>query len=242
MKKIMMGIFFISILFFVLAGCEPDNSFVFDGCIKVELTNGTNGDRIEIIDNKKIKTISGFFSIEPFKKGEISSNSTGWRYRLKFYNNNDLIEDITVMAETKIRYSDYFYETKNNNIKIIYLDELFDGNTPYKPVMRGYITNINAKNRTFDFDEIEWIILHDVDRIEELGIKDDMPGGFYIYNPDNSVLSFNLAENAEFYVITEAYHTAVNIYEFIEGFHDYAPYIIDVMDRKVVKITEQYLP
>jgi len=117
-----------------------------------------------------------------------------------------------------------------------------DDETPYKPVMRGYITNFNAESRTFDFDEIEWITLQDEDRIKELGIENDMPGGFYIYNPDESVRALNLAENAEFYVITGADHTAVNLAEFVDSFHDYAPYIIDITDGKVVKMTEQYLP
>jgi hypothetical protein len=117
-----------------------------------------------------------------------------------------------------------------------------DSAMPYKPVMRGYITNFNTESRTFDFDEIEWVTLQDEDRIKELDIRNDMPSGFYIYNPDESVRSFSLAENAEFYIIAGAHHTAVNLPEFVEGFHDYAPYIIDVMDGKVVKMTEQYLP
>jgi hypothetical protein len=111
-----------------------------------------------------------------------------------------------------------------------------------EPVIRGYITNFNMENQTFNFDEIEWITLNDETRIKELGIENDMPNGFYIYNPDKSVQSFNLAENAEFYIITESYHTAVNMAGFIEGFHDYAPYIINVIDGKVVKVAEQYLP
>ena len=123
----------------------------------------------------------------------------------------------------------------SNNSKII-------NEIPYEPVMKGYITNFNVKSRTFDFDEIEWITLIDEDRIKELGIENDMPGGFYIFNPDMNVRTYILAENAEFYVIIGADHTTVNILGFVENFHDYAPYIIDIIDGKVIRMTEQYLP
>ena len=131
MKKMVMNIFAFGIMLSFLGGCALNNenkvlNFVFDGCTKVELTNGTTGNQVEIVDNGKIKTILNFFSIESFTRGESSSGSTGWRYRLKFYNNTDLIEDITVMEENRINYSGYFYESKNNNINIIYLGELFD--------------------------------------------------------------------------------------------------------------------
>ncbi|MDD4588403.1 MAG: M56 family metallopeptidase, partial [Heliobacteriaceae bacterium] len=51
----------------------------------------------------------------------------------------------------------------------------------------GYISNFKADRSSFHLDQIEWLTLDDSERIKELNINpdDDMPNGYYIYNPQN---------------------------------------------------------
>jgi hypothetical protein len=121
----------ISVLTFTaisLTGCGAKtfnpNSFNPNNVTKVELLNGTDGNWFEIIDSDDIQTLLRFFNGNSFTKGKSSSDSTGWRYRLKFYNYDNLLEEITVMTETQIAYEGYFYQADNDCIDTAFLNEL----------------------------------------------------------------------------------------------------------------------
>lgn len=49
---------------------------------------------------------------------------------------------------------------------------------------------------TVVLDVVEFITIEDTRRMEELGItEEDMPDGYYIYNPDKKTTSFKLGEH-----------------------------------------------
>ncbi|RXV60628.1 hypothetical protein DWB64_11810 [Fusibacter sp. A1] len=47
-------------------------------------------------------------------------------------------------------------------------------------------------NNELVIDEIEYLGLHDIERIKELelDVENDFPGGFYIYNPSSPMRGF----------------------------------------------------
>lgn len=57
-------------------------------------------------------------------------------------------------------------------------------NTPVSDYI-GYITYFNTESMYFHLDRVEWLTTeNDAGRLNQLGINpDDLPNGFYIYNP-----------------------------------------------------------
>jgi len=116
------------------------------------------------------------------------------------------------------------------------------------PPLTGYITNFNMAEMKFDFDEIEWITLEDIVRIDELGIEPDidMPGGFYIYRSNEALKVFSVNEDTEYYVIDRANYWSgwkpVIAKEFTENIYDVIPYLIIIKDNLALSIFEMYIP
>lgn len=66
----------------------------------------------------------------------------------------------------------------------------------------GYVRSAEAgTSMALSFDPVEWITLSDTERIAELDIEDDMPGGFYVYNPAVESLILTAAEDTLFRII-----------------------------------------
>lgn len=59
-----------------------------------------------------------------------------------------------------------------------------------------YIWYISIEKNTLYLDEVEWITNDNKDRIKELGLsqQNDMPSGYYLYNPSSDIVSFGLNE------------------------------------------------
>ena len=113
----------------------------------------------------------------------------------------------------------------------------------------GYISNFNIEDLSFDFDRIEWITLEDVDRVKELNIaEEDMPNGFYIYNEDEEVINYTMADRIECNILNlkEMTGESITIEEFAEYIHEHSefkiPFNIIVQDGYVIAINEQYIP
>ena len=117
----------------------------------------------------------------------------------------------------------------------------------------GYIYNFNTTDMNFDFDVIEWITSEDTDRMNELNLNpdDDMPGGFYIYNPDLDKQSYDISDNVEYKIIDwekngHGEHTAANMDEFANHINrfDVKNLLcwITINNGSVIRITEQYVP
>ena len=124
----------------------------------------------------------------------------------------------------------------------------------------GFISNF-AKSypSLFHFDPVEWITLEDTKRIEELGIQSyDMPNGYYIHNPREDNLGFEVNEDTEYNFIDwgndfvgvdeDRFYSTTDKEEFIRYLNTYSdmaakvPFWIETKDGYVLSITEQYVP
>ena len=123
----------------------------------------------------------------------------------------------------------------------------------------GYISNWKSdENGTGDFsfhlDVVEWLTLEDIDRLKELKLSpDQLPSGFYIYNPNSYPAYFEGKDYTVFRII-EAKTEVRQIEITREEFEKYLkrldqvepsfqiPFRIVTKDGFVQSIEEQYLP
>ncbi|WP_053083691.1 M56 family metallopeptidase [Rubeoparvulum massiliense] len=118
----------------------------------------------------------------------------------------------------------------------------------------GFISDFETAKYSkpyFHLDQIEWLTLEDNERLEELNIdpNEDMPNGFYIHNPHNYPMFFQVTEDTKYNIIVlgeEVTHKSVNMEDFIkhlEQFSDFTPpFWVTTKDGYVQDITEQYVP
>ena len=114
----------------------------------------------------------------------------------------------------------------------------------------GFISNFNTESPSFHLDRIEWLTLDDTERLKELNIDpNDLPNGFYIYNPHSYPDYFQVKDYTQYSIINwgeEITHKSVAIEEFIEYLEQYSdftpPFRIVTKDGYVQSITEQYVP
>ena len=118
----------------------------------------------------------------------------------------------------------------------------------------GYFSGFeNPSVDQFTLDPIEWIGLSDTERIEELNLNpdDDMPGGFYIYNPVKEAVQLRLTDQTKYTIIDpETGNTSktVDKSEFL-NYLNQSPYFgemtllwISETDGNVEFVKEQYVP
>ena len=108
------------ILLFSACGSK---SFEFDNITKIEVMNGNTGERVEIDASP---FVINMFEDSSFKKGSSAADSTGWSYRLLFYQDDKLTIDITVLSETRISYNGYYYNIEDGTIDMGYLAEILE--------------------------------------------------------------------------------------------------------------------
>ncbi len=114
----------------------------------------------------------------------------------------------------------------------------------------GFITNLNADRSYFDLDQIEWLTNDDTERLMELDIKpDEMPDGYYIYNPNNYPMYCQVTEQTQYSIIngggeaTPESVTKEEFIEYLEQYSDFSPlFRIITKDGYVQSIIEQYVP
>lgn len=128
MKKL----FIILIMLFLLGSmtaCNEKKALKINSVadIKViELQDGNTGE-VLLVDSAKVrKAIAGFFTSNDFFKEKSSIDSTGWSFRLKFFDvNNKIISDIIVMSPNEIAFDNSLYVADSDNaIDISYIKEL----------------------------------------------------------------------------------------------------------------------
>lgn len=112
------------------------------------------------------------------------------------------------------------------------------------------------------FDEIEIITDKDTDKMKELGltVENDLPNGYYFYNPSNEITMFELSDQTSYTFTDFDLHFVKDeegdrIYEttkkeeFLEGSYycdvpleeQTVPYFLEVSDGKVRSIREEFL-
>jgi hypothetical protein len=123
----------------------------------------------------------------------------------------------------------------------------------------GFISNF-AKSYPdlFHFDPIEWITSEDTKRIEELDLQAyDMPNGYYIHNPREDNLAFQVNGDTEYNFIDwgndfvevdeDRFYSTTDKGEFIRYLDTYSdraakvPFWIETKDGYVLSITEQFV-
>jgi len=128
MRKIRIAFVLVLALTMLLLTSCGVKTFEFENTTKVELTNGTTGEMVEITDANQMQTLIKLFSENEFVKGKSASDSTGWSYRIKFYQNEKIMVDITVLGDTSIIYSGYFYDIQSGTLDISCFDDLINSN------------------------------------------------------------------------------------------------------------------
>ena len=120
-----------------------------------------------------------------------------------------------------------------------------------------YIGHISIEKNTLYLDEVEWITNENKDRIKELELsqQNDMPSGYYIYNPSLDTVSFEVNEKTVYNFIDwgndfvgeseDRNYSTTNQEEFIKYLNTYSdkaakvPFWIEAKDGYVISITEQ---
>ena len=115
----------------------------------------------------------------------------------------------------------------------------------------GYIYNFNADDMKFDFDVIEWINSSDTERIKELNLDpdNDMPNGFYIYNPNLSKRAYELSNNTFYEIIDWEQNGELTVID-IDGFANHINRFdenkilcwITTNKGSIIRISERYVP
>lgn len=128
MRKSMVWGLLVLVMF--TAGCSrTDLDLDIGEAGKIELYSGTDGRMAVITDAEELEQITGEFNALTFRKGDSSTDYSGWRYLLNWYDErNQLMEKVVVLSETRIEYEDYFYEGEEGDgrIDLTRLDELLD--------------------------------------------------------------------------------------------------------------------
>jgi len=118
----------------------------------------------------------------------------------------------------------------------------------------GYITGFkNPQAMEFTFDPIEWIDSTQSERIEELNLNpdEDMPGGFYIYNPKVESNPMQFTNRTKYSIMdpdTGNTQKTVDRTEFLNyltqlpDFGKTTPFWIIETDGDVEFVKEQYVP
>lgn len=133
-----------------------------------------------------------------------------------------------------------YSDTGYINPSIFYLNER---NTNQTKDM-GYITAIDTENKTISVDRAELLYEKDEERIAELKLTaDDLATGFYIYNEDDSEESITYEEN----IIIELLDGTLQLESSVEDLKEVLTRgkilaNLTLIDNKVVKISEQYIP
>jgi hypothetical protein len=118
----------------------------------------------------------------------------------------------------------------------------------------GYFSGFDNPNADqFTLDPAELIGLSDIERIEELNLNpdDDMPGGFYIYNPAKEAIPLRLTDQTNYSIIdpdTGNSQKTVDRSEFLNYlnqspfFGEMTLFWVSESDGNVEFIKEQYVP
>jgi len=151
LRKLAIGICLLLIMTMALTACD-EKTFNLANITRIELTNGTNGNSVSIIEQDQIQALIQPFNNNDFTKSESSKNSTGWSYRLKFFQDDKMTVEIVVMTSGQIDFDGSFYNAKEGTLSIDYYEELLADN-----LLNG-INNIIEKELWIDVNAVD--VLH----------------------------------------------------------------------------------
>lgn len=120
----------------------------------------------------------------------------------------------------------------------------------------GYISDFDLDTDVFHLDRVEWITSEQVERMKELGLsEEDMPNGFYIYNPKSYSETFILSEMITQYTFLKYNEASGKVEEYTtrekKEFYNYLKekksdnspvFWVETIGEHVSAIREQYIP
>lgn len=119
----------------------------------------------------------------------------------------------------------------------------------------GFISKFQLDTELFHFDRAEWLTSNQVERMKELKLSDeDMPGGFYIYNPKHYPDAFIVNEYTQYHFMKKSpdftelneYTTTDKneFYNYLSGYPEGSapPFWVQTQGGYVTNVREQYLP
>ncbi len=113
----------------------------------------------------------------------------------------------------------------------------------------GHISEFNSNSNSFYYDEVEWLTEKDAERLKKLGVdpENDMPNGFYVYNPNSDKISYNINDKTKYAIINwdNCQLKTISLNEFLTSlkeFPEVSLYWIVINNGVVKSIEEQYRP
>ena len=139
-----------------------------------------------------------------------------------------------------------FYQDENNRYKNTEGGTLDLSSLETETKYFAYLSGLNVKTNTLTADLAEWITSDETGRMKELDLNkdDDMPSGFYIYNPKVDKKTFKLNTKAGFYIYdTNTQKTDENgMKKRIDEKKGKGAFWLTVKNGEVVKAEEEYIP
>lgn len=124
----------------------------------------------------------------------------------------------------------------------------------------GYIIlkENNLEDNTFLLDEVEWVTTEDKERMKELNLTvEDLPSGYYIYNPTAEEIKLTVNEKTIYEFIDwngiyigekeDKRYTTTNKEEFVTNLKSYIGekvqplFWVEIKDGVIIKIKEQLI-
>lgn len=215
----------------LLVGCNSDYEAVIDELKDNNLS--LQGELSELkADMEVLSDTVAVLTIE--NKQLIEKASESDRLSALITRNQELIASQDIMIE-------YLYS------KIDFANSLANSFDGYH-VIAGYITDIDIENHKLYIDECEFLGLEDVERLTELGLDPDkdLPSAFYIHNPDETPVAYDINEFTRYikYTYYEEYaEELIGQLEFMNRIPEYHRfYMIKVMNGTVLEAAEYYTP
>ncbi len=111
-----------------------------------------------------------------------------------------------------------------------------------------FLKDLNLESQTILVDEMEFISIFELERIDELGLdpEEDFPSGFYLYNEAESWIEMPLEGDPHIEVvmwgeqIEAKWLTVEELKSHIEEYE--APYSILIQNGEIIEIFEMYVP
>ena len=134
-------------------------------------------------------------------------------------------------------------------VKVVSVSRNDDNESIAESEMLAYITDFDTDK--ISIDVVEWVTVPS-SRANELGIKEeDGPSGFYIYNPDTLTEQFTLSADCTITVLdwqNSFEREIISADNFITVLQErgeqnaFIPYILEIANGKITKISEHYVP
>ena len=121
-----------------LTACSGKMTFDLKGITEIDLTRGSDGTIVYITDADQLEKLIQPFNDGSFVKGESAKDSTGWRYRLRFWQGDEMQDEIIVTGNNVISYNNYFFQNENGAADLKYYEELLNYDADYHVALETY--------------------------------------------------------------------------------------------------------